>query len=361
MKAVAVHTYMGGMQLGVAKAADVLTSLESWGDAMEARELAALSYDNVPRYDSLTEWRGSADFVFANPPCSRFSVSAARSYSVVKKADLGEFCELQDVCGVTQHAGARMMWWETGPMLWTKGRDMVHSIHEYMAHWWGSCTTLVVKVDARSFGIPQKRTRVHAIHCAGDFVPIISPRDLMWPIEDSAFKWLVKQMRNRWGYTFSPSDPHKELLAARPNDCWGDPMKYCRVQDLVCTFGQGKPQIFSLNDPYLPVVLSGRLGCWEEVNRWLSIEEWAAFMTIPPAYARAMADEIKPLKTLQLLSKGVCSDVSQQVAEQFALPMMDQTGTLQLDESNLWRDGVWGWDATVKDSRRRKFGQGRQG
>ncbi|UOF80086.1 modification methylase haeiiI [Caudoviricetes sp.] len=361
MKAVAVHTYMGGMQLGVSKVTEVITSLESWEDAMEARELAALTYDDVPRYDSLKDWTGSADFVFANPPCARFSVSAARTYSSVKKADLGEFCELQDVCGITQQSGAKMMWWETGPMLWTKGRDMVYSIHEYMARWWGSCTTLVVKVDARSFGVPQKRPRCHAIHCAGDFVPIIDPRETPWPLEDSAFKWLAKQMRSRWDYRFSPSDAKDEFLQAKPNDCWGDPVKYCRVQDVICTFGQGKPQIFSINDPYLPVVLSGRLACWEELNRWISIEEWAAFMTMPPRYARAIAEELGAHKTLQLLSKGVCSDVSQRVAEQFAIPMTSMTGTLELEESHRWKDGVWGWDASVKDSRKRKFGQGRQG
>lgn len=364
MKAVAVHTYMGGMQLGVEKTCEVITSLESWEDAMEARELAALDYDHVPRYDDLKTWKGSADFVFANPPCARFSVSASRLYGAVKKADIGEFCELQDVCGVTQQTGAKMMWWETGPMLWTKGRDMVYSIHDYMARWWGSCTTLVVKVDARSFGIPQKRTRTHAIHCAGDFAPIVNPRDDMWPISKTAFQWMAHELKNRWGYDFDPDDSEKKLLPVKPSEYgshWGSPSKYCKTQDVVSSFGQGKPQRFSINDPFLPVVLSGRLGCWEEVNRWISIEEWATFMTMPPAYARAIADALTPHKTLQLLSKGVCSDVSREVSSQFAIPMMTLTGPLELDEDNRWdHPGVWGYDATVLDPRKRRYGQGRQ-
>lgn len=37
MKALSVHTYLGGMQVGVSKGADVLGSMESWNMAFKAR------------------------------------------------------------------------------------------------------------------------------------------------------------------------------------------------------------------------------------------------------------------------------------------------------------------------------------
>ena len=366
VKAVAVHTYLGGMQLGVAETCDVETSLESWEDAIEARlraseRLAASKMDFVPPWDDLKTWSGKADLVFANPPCARFSVTSARHYSAVKKTDLGEFCELQDVCGIAQSSGASMMWWETGPMLWTKGRDMVESIHRYMERWWGSCTTLLVKVDARTFGIPQKRSRVHAIHCEGRFVPTVNQLADMWPIKLTAHEWVVDQMTRRWkpqSKWLLPTNP--SMLDTKPRDDWGDPIKYCQVQDLTCTFGQGKPQQFSVKDPFLPVVLSGRLGCWSELKRWISIEEWSAFMTIPPTYARAVADEIGSLKTLQLLSKGVCSDVSKGVSESFALPMLSRSGDTSLTADDMWNEDCYEVDVSVFDRRKRRFRQGHQ-
>ena len=157
IKALGVHTYFPGFEKGLrdSEGVDVLGSVETWPMAVEARKI--IGYDKV-RSDK-------ADLVFSNPPCSRFSTQSSNAYDPDDCEEIELFCELESVFKEAIAREASTVWWETGPLAWSKGEWLLHNAAEWFKRrGWPEVTTLMLRYEPRWHGEPQRRPRVHVIH-----------------------------------------------------------------------------------------------------------------------------------------------------------------------------------------------------
>jgi len=307
LTALGMHTYFGGMQLGAERAgAKILGSIETWAPAIRARKAAGCHYCSVQEARAR---RGQVDVMFANPPCSRFSSSAGSTYTSKEgsRSDLKNFGELAEVFGAAIDSDARVLWWETGPLLWRKGLEMAASVQAALeAVWEEPATTVVMKYDPRWSGVPQRRPRCHVMHFRGELLPPESVPPSKWPIKEGLWEWVEGQLERPW----QEGKPiiHQEW------DGKQDPAVFAAWwRDLESKYGgfvQSSPCTFWDDDPYSMAVLSGRAACWGDQARWVTVEEWAAIMRMPQQWARAVADEMNPGIALAMLSKGVCPDAA---------------------------------------------------
>jgi hypothetical protein len=337
MRALGVHTYLGGFQMGLEDFTnhEVVGSVESWSGGIDARKIAGvgktLGFGKFPQ----------ADMVFANPPCSRFSQASSHAYSSEQKSDFGRFDELKDVAKVTFESGAQIMWWETGPLCYTAGRGMVRSTHRGLKEHWGECTTLLVRYDPRWSGLPQRRPRTHIIHMSGTIQPGEVPQ-CQWPIELRLYDWIRSKLGDR----------SEEFPIPFPED-YGSPMECAKFINLISTFGQGDPQPIHPDEHYGLTVLSGRIHVWEHIDAWWTAEEYATLMGVRPEVARAIAEQSRnPIHAITMLSKGVSPVAAKAVSD-----IIGACGVSERDPAwSEWEEGLYELDLNIRDNPKRRHG-----
>jgi len=312
IRAAGVHTYFGGFHRSLEADTEWLGSAESWSPAIRARRLAGLPTLNHP---GLTP---HAELVVSNPPCSRFSAMSTGTYSEDHKTKLGSFCELEDAVLFAERVRCRAFWWETGPLLWTKGRELVRAVHRHWAERWGGCTTVAVKLDVRWTGVPQRRPRCHVVHVAGDReVPCVAPS--AWPLGQPALLWARDRVASQgWGSDPAGWDQVKPVGAYRKMTA----LAYYEMCMLISEFIATRPQLVGLQDHFTNAVLSGRPMICDEEDRFVSWQEYAALMCLPLEMVRPVAEEQGGWQALMMMSKGVCPAASRWVADCVVAPLM---------------------------------------
>lgn len=296
MISIAIHTYFGTMEMGAARVIPCLGSVETWRKAVEWREQVGRPALSTVEGRSMT-----CDVVLANPPCSRFSCMSSSAYGADKYVDLQTYPELLDVIELTKATGARVMWWETGPLAWSQSAAITAAVNKMLG--WEHST--IIKHDPRSVGVPQRRVRCHVVHSRE---PIITRMGFVWD-PPSAREFCVR-------------DPESECQI-REQEWNFPPSLHVPLRDMVQTFRANVPRLIEDDSCSAPVVLSGRLLGWRQQDRWATAEELARLMGAPP-------EEMKLLKNqwerLTALSKGVCADVAADVARRIILPTLEQRG-----------------------------------
>lgn len=294
MKALGIHTYMGGMQIGASRVFDVLGSAESWKDALNMRAFLGLETRGVKDFSNV-------DVVFANPPCSRFSISVLIKFTDEQRSNVGEFDCLGEVLDFAKGCNARTMWWETGPHAFTKGAGIINGLHAAF----GAHTTWVLKINTKHIGIPQDRPRVHVIHFKD---PVGSPDRINIVDPQCVRQWLAA----RCSSPGTPAGPDEVELAK-----WGckTTEEYCYVQQSVMTFSAFEPKIIDKKRSIARAILSRPQSI---DNRWLTLEESAELMGYPQ---RAAQFELDWWRMLRLMSKGVSANMSEFVASKIRMAM----------------------------------------
>lgn len=323
MRAIGVHTYFGGFHIGLATRGEVITSGETWEPGIKGRRLLGL--DTTP-LDKLRPAGPRLDLVFGNPPCSRYSTMATQLYSDEQKASVDLFDELGDLVNLTLAGGASALWWETGPVLWSKGGDMVRAIHQTLRQEWGRVTTAVVRYDLRYGGLPQRRPRVHLLHLRGRYVPPAAPPP-RWPPEGSVYDWVRAQ--GAWsgpGEVFLPPGAKHyppgagEGLAGKPVD---DVMAYVRWFWDYSKYMANRHRSVGVRELYTVTVVPFRYFAWEEENRWWGTDEYAAIMGYPLGPVAEAAEELGPSAIHALLGKSVSPRAAQDVYDLVLTPTLD--------------------------------------
>ena len=300
---------------------DVQGSIETWEPAIWARDIVGRT--------ALASTSRPADLVFSNPPCSRFSCMSYSTFADSAREDLKTFPQLLEAIRLTRETGARALWWETGPLAWSKGDSIAIAVAERLARSWGECHTLAVRADPRWLGIPQRRPRTHFIHSAMEPRVIRSrPKEPPGAGEYvEADRWDeagVGYFPKRWGYGLK--DP-LEIVAA----------------SYFSAFKANRPRSVTLESRSAPSVLSGRACCWVEKRRWWKLEEYAKLMGLPQHEPAMLGD---PSRALTLMSKGVSTKVAEHVARTAVIPTLIGEGEMPDPGRRLWR-----LDETFSDKR----------
>jgi hypothetical protein len=323
MIAVGVHTFFIGFQRGMESVLgkdNVLGSMEGWEPGIEAR--AACGAGHIP-INQLPN--AKVDLVFSNPPCSRYSSMSTGCFTGEDKSKLVNFCELGTAVDVAMQLNARALWWETGPLLWSKGMDMVQDVHAALERAWGEpSTTVVVKMDLRHFGVPQRRPRCHILHARGLWEPP-QPSDGKWPLDIDLRTWLDPRVPHRTR-TFHPLDAE----AAR---------KTVIKRRLTGTFASSIPTMIKAGSMHAPAVISSREFAWEDTDAWWTVEEYAALMCYPVEETCAVADEFGPRRAKTMLAKSVSPSAAAGVWTEFFEPTLRTPGS----------GGVWRVKSTVPE------------
>lgn len=314
IKAIGTHTYFGGILLGAAAAGiDVVGSVETWKQGIEAVQhtkhytLFAPGSEMPP-----------VDLVIGNPPCTRFShmLQGLKQIKSMVIDDASGFEELQDLLNTVNATGARALWWETGPLLWTRGIGMVETLHKQLETMWGPTMTVVVRADPRTAGVPQRRPRCHIISVAGRDSQSVTFDFTKYAATSvpSVGEYLEERIDEDEMVPVNFSAKNRNHLTA---------MEWAEWNLANNTFASTRPVMVQHDDNRVPAVVSGRAFIWEDKKRWWSIEEYAAMMGIYGPALRNVIQHMDVKKVQQLCSKGVCTHLAEYVAKTFVIPMME--------------------------------------
>jgi hypothetical protein len=341
---VSVHVYLGVMALGADRAISVVESRETWPAGVRARETVRNPIPVAERFDAPLP--RETRLVLANPPCSRYSCGSTSAYAkrgAEQFAQLELFPEMLEVVQLFESAPrGEILWWETGPLIRTKGLPMVEAIHRRLEARW----TLIVATDPRWGGVPQARPRCHMVHCVSDAPVPLSGRSSAWPVSDQTIgSWMDEQLAVRWAHDgVHHPIAHSMHLSSRTAE-----QSARRVFDITA-FMQGCPKITERSDPAAPTVLSGRVFAWADTpegpGRWWSAEEFAALTTAPPEWGRRL-ELARPrrMEAITMMSKGVVGDVAERVCRDYVVPALE--GTVRdwtepdAPRAEEVRDGIW--------------------
>lgn len=309
LNVVGLHCYAGGFLLGLAQArAKILSSGESWGLGRKAAQELALPAIEL---EKLRRKKITADILVSNPPCSRFS---HLSFSFFKKKkgtydSLSSFPELLDILDISKQAKVQVVWWETGPLAWNNGFDLILKMHRRLKSLWGRISTLMIKLDLRYIGIPQRRPRVHILHIAKNTPPPNAPR-IKWPISRNLYDWIRIRTKD-----------FKLQLEVKPNKDNSNPIEWAEQQQEKMTFRSMVPKIFNTKDTHCCSIVSRRLMLWEEENRFWDLLEHAAAMTYPLDHIPNLLRIRKnPLGAQVLLAKSVAPAASKWICKNILMP-----------------------------------------
>lgn len=267
MNAVGVHAYAGGFALGLQRCGvKVEAVVESWEPA--ARLQTEVFHLNRVPMDTF-QFNKVADITFGNPPCSRFSNMSFQAYSTSQRTNLSEFQELKDVIDVGIRNMSNVIWWENGPIAFTRGHDLIAEADRYIRSKTSYCKTLVLKANLFDMGWPQLRPRTHVMHFT---VPIsLSGLPVGYHPQDPVYKFIHDD------YLVVDTDPY-----SWHNSNMEDPVAACEYANSHQGFNAAKPRVIDEEAPYSFSVLSSRQFAWRKRNRWWSINEYGAAMDYPP-------------------------------------------------------------------------------
>jgi site-specific DNA-cytosine methylase len=297
IKTLGIHTYFGGFAIGAARNKNVrmLGSVETWGPAVTWSPRLGM---NV-----LTSAQ-KADYVIANPPCSRFSAMSFSKFEDNMREDLESFPEMLDVLDVANESGAELVHIESGPMLFSKGDKLLEQFGNNLNF---SPYVFVLKVSTTHSGLPQHRARTHAFFARRPF-PEMDFSGVSGPENVGSFmqQWNAE-------YAYEPV-----LVSREPN-----PVVYSSIQRNTAVFLSTRPKIVSLSDRATPSVVSSRAFAWLEENRWFSVDEMAAVQ----GYPATDFNYAEPGVTLAtaLISKSVSPSIAEYLVDRVVVPYFEST------------------------------------
>lgn len=292
MKSTGIHTYLGGMQLGVARVFDDQGSVETWVPGIRARKRVGLTHRKI-------EDAPVVDLVYSNPPCTRFSMTGTDMFGAEDRSSLSKFDCLVECVNYALTCKASMFWWETGPLAYTKGVGLAIEV----AQVFNARTMWVLRLDANDFGVPQKRVRTHFVY----FKDVVGPPPIQ-AVPKLAHLDKTKYLRS-WleNANCEPSPP-----AGYGPDHWKTFGTYS-IEDFVTIqnslLRQRKawtPKLIRDDAEYTPAVIARAMGF---ADRWLTVSENAALMGLPFWNCDDKWEE-----AVRLMSKGVCVGVAEGVA-----------------------------------------------
>lgn len=258
------------------------------------------------------------------------------------------FPEILDLARVAEQTKADTIWWETGPLAWSLGQPLLSNFHRYLKKIWGEATTLVIRIDLRSVGIPQKRPRTHIIHRATKIAPPDCSRPC-WPPTKKVGEWLGERIRG-----FRLVNPVFQEKAK-------DPVGWAEKKDCELTFRSMVPKIVSRQDWHTLAVVSRRLMVWQEENRWFDLLEYASLMTYP---LERISDLVKitktPLGAQVLISKSVAPEVTRWIAEGIVLPWIRNEKKQGEVSPTLDQEGIWRLNLSISPRMERALQSGQE-
>lgn len=300
MRVAGIHTYFGGFLHGLMRTkAQVICDYESWRYGIlsaRASDLPVIDFKTLPKnvYD--------VDLVVSNPPCSRFSnFTKSGSFNDCQRTDLNTFRDLLDAVELTERSGARALWWETGPLFWNRGRQMVDQVHSRLSTYWPNLKTLLIKYDPRYSGIPQRRPRCHILCVDSKHQPRYQTR-LPWLPEVRLGQWVDEKVA---GFSL-------DMPCVRPGSNWqlkNESVKdFIKFTHLIATYQSSRPALVDEGAEYSPGIVS-RSMAWIQRNRWFDLLELAALMDYPLDITRRAFERLdcrhKASVGIMLLSKSV--------------------------------------------------------
>ena len=333
IKAIGTHCYLGGFLLGLQRAGlRVGQSLETWKPGLQGARVLGLNSKETPE---IPKKLPKAHIVAANPPCSRFSHLSLSFFNKKHHQDPESFPQIIDLIKIAKAANAKMIWWETGPLAWSLGRDLLANFHDSLYNIWGRVTTLLVRFDLRYIGIPQKRPRIHVIHINSAVKPPSVPQSV-WPTKYRVGEWLKNKTA---GYKLENPVFLKNV---------SDPLAWAKKQESEMTFRSMVPKIISEKDWYTGSVVSRRIMIWKEENRFFDLLEYAALMDYPLEKMHNLISVAKkPLNAQVLISKSVAPAASKWVAENIVLPWLKQKKSENLISPATHQRGIWELDLSI--------------
>lgn len=339
-KVIGVHCYLGGFLIGLQQAGlEVVTSLESWKPGLNGAQTLGLPSSEMAKKRA----RLQADLVVGNPPCSRFSHLSLSFFKKSAHEDINTFPEVLELIEVAKTTKAKTIWWETGPLAWSLGKPLLRNLHDFICSIWGETTTLLVRLDLRSIGIPQRRPRIHVIHTRTKFPPPSVP-STTWPTNYTVGEWLTTKLN---GYKL-------QYPVFQKNS--NNPVAWAHKRASEMTFRSMVPKIISHKDWYTGSIVSRRLMIWQEKNRWFDLLEHAALMTYPlKRIPKLLSVKKRPLDAQVLISKSVAPAASKWVAENVILPWLNQDSREEEIKPVLREKDIWELDLAIPQRVDRKL------
>jgi hypothetical protein len=311
-KILGTHTYLGGMLMGLnTKTSTPIGSFENWDLGIAGSKALG---NNVLKFGNNCP---TADITIGNPPCSRFS---QLTYSIMKKngelyEDFTKFEQLNDVIETGVKSKSKAIWWETGPLSWSRGQSFFREINNYLKGVWGQCTTLVVRYDLLWSGIPQNRTRCHIIHMNTSTPPPLGFPG-MFPYNYTVLEWLASATAN---CEFKNMFEYKEVTRGQYT-----PTEFIDYAQENWTFNGMKPSLVYNNQRHTGSVLSGRFWVNKDEDRFFDLFEYAALQSYPLDKIERIIDVGKnSFDALMLLSKSVSPTASRELYENIVKPWMN--------------------------------------
>jgi site-specific DNA-cytosine methylase len=312
VKALGIHTYAGGFMLGLKKAGvETLGSIETYKQPMTTAALLG-----VKRLEEVQH----ADLVVANPPCSRFSPTATSNYTEEQRSQVCEFPELAEVLLTGLQAHADIVWWETGPYCFTRGRGLIEDASKRLSDGWHrDVTTLVLKLDALYTGLPQRRPRTHVIHVKGKLGSVPGLPATSWPVAQTLQEFVTARQVGAVNVEPVP-------VFSKGVDGWCvDPKKW-QVHYLSMgehRFMSGTPMTYTPQARIAATIFGGRWFSWKEPRRFWSIAEYAALMGYPVNvdYNALWPNPKQQNMTWQVFTQSVSPDVASWVAKNVVIPL----------------------------------------
>jgi len=314
---------LGAQDAGI----NVLASRESWKPALAAQPIMGI---NTVTFEAAVP---RADVVIGNPPCARFSTMSSNRYTSDNKSLIGSFDELGDLLDTVKLSGANALWWETGPLLWTQGRDLVQSAAAALENFWhGPSTTYVVKVDARYVGVQQRRPRNHIITVRGQrsWAPLVPAAHE--PLNVGDYLEVVSDFDDPRPIAYSNKATPKTKKAT---------LAWVKEVQEHSSFNAMKPVLIDPRDAYIPAVVSSRPFVWKD-GRWWGALEYAAMMGLTGTRVERMIDVVGEKQAQVLCSKGVSAVVSRWVAEHVVIPVMTDSRANFSDACGVGPSEEWG-------------------
>jgi hypothetical protein len=291
MRVLGAHTYFGGMLIGAKNAgADVQGSVETWGPAVQWSPRLGMNVlldGIVPRTDVLA----------TNPPCSRFSALSYSKFSDEQRENLSTFTELQESLHAAKASDAEVVWVESGPMLFSKGLNLLTDFHTILG--WDPYF-LVLKVDCLYAGAHQRRPRTHVFAAKRPF-PELS-------LDSESRDGNLSDLMQRWNAVY----PFEAVSSGT-----GDSVGKAEFQRRTASFMSVRPEVIDEQARFAPAVVSSRKFTWRQQQRWWSVDEYAALMGYPPIFDYA---EPGVANGMMLLSKSVSPIIADYLTERVLQP-----------------------------------------
>jgi len=336
MKATGIHTYAGGFVVGARKAGiEILGSYETYKTPM--RIASAIGVKNLTGTPIK-----STDVVIANPPCSRFSAMSVGTFTVEQRR-LEAFCELNEVFQFALEADASIVWWETGPLAISIGKDTLVDCHKYwLEKWQQDVTTVVVSLDLLYTGWPQRRPRTHVFHFKGK-VPVVGMPKSSWDDNIRLKTWMAKNSTGG-----EPLTPNYANLGGLLKD----PKSWVAYEHLrPGGFQSTLPILYTDESRSSMAMVGARYYGWYEENQWWSINDYMQVMGYPQGvdYQSIETNPMRMWYVHGISGKSVSPCASEYLAKNFLIPMFDRYDTKgEVSAVPMETPGMFYFDLRVK-------------